>query len=274
LGLIKLLQLHVNKLLFLLLKFDFYSRKSLIYTFFLKIPSPLNMKNTLFPILIFLLTSGVTAQTKLLTVGVIYGNHTRKELDTYINYFTRSTNLPDILIANTYGAEFAFSVRNNNTEGIFGGSYSRGFNSAFSEDKLQSIKLKQGIFNLHAGLDQYLVPCFFLGGQFLLSNFSGSVKYENSGYPVPADTLIENTGDNMNIFLGYNFSLRAESGFFIPVKKEESGIKILGYYDLGISKYNFYDSFDKVITSYDGDKKTKGNSFGVQILYAIPMGSN
>jgi len=46
----------------------------------------------------------------------------------------------------------------------------------------------------------------------------------------------------------------------------------MGYYDLGVSKYDFYNSFDKVITSYTGDKKTKGNAFGVQVLFAVPLG--
>lgn len=222
-----------------------------------------------------ILGTALTAQTRAFTVGIVYGNNSRQDLDNYIDYFTNAVGLPSMPITNSYGVGAAFSTRTKNTEAIFGCSLAKGgFNKKLSSDKSRSLLLKQSNFNFNLGVDQYIVPWFFVGGQFLVTNFSGTAKYENTGDPIPADTLIETTGDHSNIFLGYGVGVRGESGFFIPLKKEGSGIKILGYYDLGLSKFNFYDSFDKVITSYSGNKKTKGNTFGVHLLFSIPLGDN
>jgi len=227
---------------------------------------------TLLVLFYTIFTSTIFAQFKSLNVGPVYSNHSRSELDKYVDFFTAATGLPAMAMANAYGVSFSVSSGNGSIQGIFGGSYTYGLNSTVSSDKLKSLVLKQGNFNLNFGLDKYIVPWFFVGGQFLVTSFSGKTKYKNTGDPSPSDTLIGNTGDNSNIFLGYGIGIRGETGFYIPFKTEDSGVKIQGYYDLGLSKYNFYDSFDKVITSYTGDKKTMGNAFGVQLLFAIPMG--
>lgn len=224
-------------------------------------------------LVIAIIGSTSVAQTKSLAFGIIYTNYTRTNLDSYVDFFTQSVEIPDMEIANAYGIEFIYSSRNKNTEGIFGGSCTLGgFNRTVSTDNSRSLALKQSNFSIHFGVDQYILPWFFVGGQFLVTGFSGRAKYENTGSFIPADTLIDFTEDNLNFLVGYGLGLRAETGFYVPLKNEGSGIKIMGYYDLGITKFDFYNSFDKVITSYTGDKKTKGKAFGVQLLFTIPLG--
>lgn len=223
-------------------------------------------------LLIFLaLVSNSFAQKTILGFGATYGNHTRLELDTYIKYFVNATELPELLIPNTYGADIYIGTKTKHTEYVFGGAYSKGFNSAFSLDKSRSIRLSQNIFDLHMGFDRYLTSWFFVGAQFTVSSFSGKNKYENSGTPIPADSLMDFSDDSFNIFRGYSIGVRGESGFFIPFNDAGAGLKLLGYYNLGLSKFDYYNSFDRVIKSYPGTQKTKGNTIGVQLLFLFPL---
>lgn len=228
-------------------------------------------KNSLLLSLLLVLVLNSFAQSTSFGVGAIYQNHTRPELDNYISYFLKAVDLPEFTIPTTYGADFYIGTKNKHTEYMFGGSFSMGSNGSISADNSRVVKLSQSIFDLHMGFDQYLTSWFFVGGQFTVSSFSGKNKYKNSGSPLAADTLIDFTPDSWNIFQGYSVGIRGESGFFVPFKKAGSGIKLLGYYQLGLSKFNYFDSFDKVLTTYPGEKKTKGNTIGVELLYLFPI---
>ena len=231
-------------------------------------------KNSLLLSLLLVLVSNSFAQSTLWGVGAIYQNHTRPELDNFISYFLKAVELPDFTIPNTYGADFYIGTKNKHTEYMFGGAFSMGSNGSISADNSRVVKLSQSIFDLHMGFDRYLTSWFFVGGQFTVSSFSGKNKYKNTGTPTAADSLIDFTDDSFNIFQGYSVGIRGESGFFIPFNDEGSGLKLLGYYDLGLSKYDFYNSFDKVLTSYPGNKKTKGNTIGVQLLFLFSTSRN
>ncbi len=226
-------------------------------------------KNSLLLSLLLVFVSNSFAQSASVGVGVIYQNHTRPELDNYISYFLKAVDLPEFTIPNTYGVDFYIGKKEKHTEYMFGGAYSMGSNGSISEDNSRVVKLSQSIFDLHMGFDQYLTSWFFVGGQFTVSSFSGKNKYKNTGTPTAADSLIDFSDDSFNIFRGYSVGVRGESGFFIPVNKEGSGIKILGYYQLGLSKFDFYNSFDKVLKSYPGDLKTRDQSIGIQLLVLI-----
>jgi hypothetical protein len=223
---------------------------------------------------LFLLVTGVFAQNSFLGIGAIYSNHSRKGLDNYMNYAMKELDLPQSSFPDTYGISVGYSVKNNSSEFIFGGSYSVGKNVVESSDKSRIVSFKQNVFNLNLGVDKYLVPWYFIGGQFLVSSFTGTFKYDNSGTPLPADSNIDFTEDSFNFLKGYSVGLRGETGFFVPVGDNGSGLRLSGYYDLGLSKYNYYESFDKVLTTYTGDKKTKENTWGIVLQYQFGLGSN
>ncbi len=236
--------------------------------------SKMQKKNSLLLFVLFVLVLNSYAQSTVIGFGATYGNHTRPELDNYISYFLKAVDLPDFTIPNTYGADFYIGTKNKHTEYMFGAAYSMGSNGSISADGSRVVKFSQSIFDLHMGFDRYLTSWFFVGAQFTVSSFSGKNKYKNTGIPTASDSLIDFTDDSWNIFQGFSVGIRGESGFFIPFNDEGSGLKLLGYYDLGLSKYDFYNSFDKVLTSYPGDKKTKGNTIGVQLLYLFSISRN
>lgn len=211
------------------------------------------------------------AQGPFLGFGIIYQNHNRPQFDNYLNYFTNAVDLPEFKVPNAYGLDLYIGSKIKHTDYMLGASYCIGSNASKSLDKSREITFTQNIFDLHLGFDRYLTRWFFVGGQLNVSSFSGKTRYKNTGTATAADTSIDFTKDSWNIFKGYSLGLRGESGFFIPFKSQGSGLKLLGYYDLGLSKYDFYNSFDKVLTTYPGDKKTRGNKFGIQLMFLISM---
>lgn len=203
--------------------------------------------------------------------GIIYSSVHRPQFDVYISHLLTSLEFEYKPFTNTYGVDLAYSSRGKRTEFIFGLSFHKSFRASLSDDKIRSMHLNQRYVDFHTGLDYYPVRWFFAGGQLLLCSFEGKLKYENTGAPLVADTAIVFTEDSFNIFRGYQLGLRGESGFYIPINGDKSGIKIFGFYDLGLMPFNFYDSFDKVLNTYSGDKKTSSQRYGAMIQFTFPL---
>lgn len=232
------------------------------------------MKSTTILLLmaVFCSVQTVNAQ-RYFNVGFQYNNHSAKTLDEYTILVGNEAVMNSTPIHYGYGVDLGYLVKNESVESVIGISFSRAPSTQFSDDKTRELKMKKQLVDIHLGFNKYFTDWFFAGGQFLVSNFTGTLKYENTGNIQVIDTLIDFTPDSFNILRGYSVGLRADGGFFIPFSKETgSGMKLEAFYDLGLTRFNYYDSFDKVYTAYSGDKKTRGNKYGFVFSFLIPFG--
>jgi hypothetical protein len=70
------------------------------------------------------------------------------------------------------------------------------------------------------------------------------------------------------------FFARPKGGFFFPFKKDAlSGFKLTAFYDMSISKYDFYnkDIFQNRIKNYKGETKSSFKALGVQATIAFAL---
>jgi acyl-homoserine lactone acylase PvdQ len=100
---------------------------------------------------------------------------------------------------------------------------------------------------------------------------SNNGKLEQVGAPT---NIFEDAPSSSNPFKGYVFTLKPKAGLFFPFKGSGySGFKLSAFYDLGLSKYQFYtnDIFNTRLKNYTGETKSSYNAFGVQASLIIAV---
>ncbi len=134
----------------------------------------------------------------------------------------------------------------------------------FTNDSGLKMSVQNNYMALRFGYNFYPTRWCFVGAQFAVNNFNGKVKYNDPA----SDTLFDFVEDNINIFIGYAVSLRPQAGFVIPFTAKNTskdfGMRVLGFYDFGLSRYNYYESYDKIML-YDGPKKTTSRGYGLEV---------
>ncbi len=173
-----------------------------------------------------------------------------------------------IVLSEPVGVAFYFTSKPGTKGELEAGISLRQKSITLRSDSGLYLKLRNRYVGLHFGGNYYPTRWLFVGGQFVVNNFSGIVKYENP----KSDSLFEFTPDDINIFKGYFVGIRPQAGFSIPFTaingRLDTGLRLLAYYDLGLSRYNFYGSYDKIM-DYTGEKKTICSGYGIEVTYYL-----
>lgn len=151
------------------------------------------------------------------------------------------------------------------------GAYYMGVrNEASNANKTVTAAMSTSSFDLHFGVNRYIGPSFFIGCGAGLINNGGKLDVEGA----PAG-VIESTPDKSNPFKGYSWSLKPAAGFFFKMGDNDNytGIRLSAYYDLGFSKYEFYnnDIFNNRLANYTGSGKSSFANLGFQLGIVIAL---
>lgn len=208
---------------------------------------------------------------KAFYLGAAYSKPVRAEFDKYMAALSDSLKLTNpLLVKNSYGIHAGIIIRNGNGEFEAGGSYAFGITAKSSNtNNSTTATLSVNTFDIHFGYSQYVAGPLFIG--FDLGVISNDGKFTVKGGNA---ALFEETPESHNPFKGYVFFLRPKAGFFFPFKKDKlSGLKLNAVYDLGITKYDFYnkDIFPERLKNYKGDTKSSFKGFGAQVTLAFAM---
>jgi hypothetical protein len=208
---------------------------------------------------------------KALYFGVAYSKPVRTEFDKYMAVISDSLKLTNpLLVKNSYGIHAGIIFRNGNGEFEAGGSYAFGITAKSSNTNNSTTEtLATNTFDIHFGYNQYIAGPLFIG--FDLGVISNAGKFTTKGGNA---ALFEETPESHNPFKGYVFFARPKCGFFFPFKKDKlSGFKLNAFYDLSISKYDFYnkDIFPNRLKNYKGDTKSSFKGFGAQASFVLAI---
>lgn len=208
---------------------------------------------------------------KALYFGVAYSKPVRAEFDKYMAVISDSLKLTNpLLVKSSYGIHAGIIFRNGNGEFEAGGSYAFGITAKSSNaNNSTTATLATNTFDIHFGYSQYIAGPLFIG--FDIGVISNDGKFTTKGSNA---ALFEATPESHNPFKGYIFFARPKAGFFFPFKKDKiSGFKLNAFYDLSISKYDFYnkDIFPDRLKNYKGDAKSSYKGLGVQATLVFAM---
>ena len=212
-----------------------------------------------------------TIEGKALYFGVAYSKPVRTEFDKYMAVISDSLKLTNpLLVKNSYGIHAGFVSRTGKGEFEAGGSYVFGITAKSSNaNNSTTATLSTNTFDIHFGYSQYIAGPLFIG--FDLGVISNDGKFTTKGGNA---ALFEETPESNNPFKGYVFFARPKGGFFFPFKKDKlSGFKLNAFYDLSISKYDFYnkDIFPDRLKNYKGDTKSSFKGFGAQASLVLAI---
>ena len=212
-----------------------------------------------------------TVEGKALYFGVAYAKPVRTEFDKYMAVISDSLKLTNpLLVKNSYGIHAGIIFRNGNGEFEAGGSYVFGITAKSSNaNNSTTATLATNTFDIHFGYSQYIAGPLFIG--FDLGVISNDGKFTNKGGNA---ALFEETPESNNPFKGYVFFTRPKAGFFFPFKKDKlSGFKLNAFYDLSISKYDFYnkDIFPDRLKNYKGATKSSFKGLGAQASLVLSI---
>ena len=208
---------------------------------------------------------------KALYFGLSYSKPVRAEFDKYMAVISDSLKLTNsLLVKNGYGINAGFIIRNNKGEFEAGGSYVFGI-AAKSNNTGNSVtaSLTINTFDIHFGYSVYIAGPLFIGFDLGALSNDGKITIKGS-----SASIFEPTPESHNPFKGYVFFARPKGGFFFPFKKDKiSGFKLSAFYDMSISKYDFYnkDIFSTRLKNYKGDTKSSFKGFGVQASFVFAL---
>lgn len=201
-----------------------------------------------------------------------YAIPNRPGMDKYINVLSDSLKLPSRLqLKNGVGIGISYLKGSNKAEFEAGGDVTLGFDTK-GNTGTNSATVKTTDIALHFGGNYLPAKFFLIGGHLVINSMSGKLKVNDAPQTLPA---IEQEPDtDFNIFKGYSVGLRAQAGFVLPLSGKKQGevpasIRILPFYQLGFTKYNYYNSFDNRLKNFTGDKKTTASFAGASIALVI-----
>lgn len=204
-------------------------------------------------------------------IGAYYLSPTRTQFDKYINTISTTLGLSSSFTPTTnIGGSFAFLMRTGKNEIEAGAGLAIGMRKKSSNAaNTVTASLSNSTFDIHFGYNNYVGGPLFIGFDLGVVNNNG--KLEQVGAPV---NTFEDAPSSSNPFKGYVFTLKPKAGLFFPFKGSGySGFKLTAFYDLGLSKYQFYtnDIFDTRLKNYTGETKSSYNAFGVQVALVVGL---
>lgn len=236
------------------------------------------MKKILLPVILALIVSdsfcqkhSASIEGKAFNIGIYYLSPTRSQFDAYINTISTTLGLTgSIKPTVNIGGSFAFSFRTGKNEIEAGGGLAFGMrNIKTNAGSSNTAALSNKTFDIHFGYNSFVGGPLFLGFDFGVINNGGKLEVVTN-----SSTLFESTPSSSNPFKGYVFNVKPKAGLFFPFsKKEYSGLKFTAFYDLGLTKYQFYtnDIFDSRLKNYTGETKSSYNAFGAQASLVIGL---
>ncbi len=204
--------------------------------------------------------------------GLTYAKPVRAEFDKYMSVISDSLKLNNPLLPkNSYGIQGGIVFRSKKSEFEAGGSYIFGL-AIKSKNATNGTEasLSTNTFDLHFGYNQLVAGPLLLGIDMGVISNNGKLMVTGTS----AANSFESTPESHNPFKGYIFYTRPKGGFSFPLKKGQgSAFRLLAYYDLGLSKYDFYnkDIFDKRLKNYKGATKSGYTCFGVQASLVLAL---
>lgn len=224
-------------------------------------------KSLLVGVIVVLVIKSTNGQSSGLALGGFYENITSPGHQKYLDTLSTILSLNKAIdVSGAGGMTIYYTSKSGPKNEVEAGISILAKNFAFQNDSGLTLEIKNRLSGLHFGINYYPTRWIVAGAQFKVTNFSGRVKYTNAAN----DTLFEATPDNINFMIGYSVGLRPQAGFCIPFTPTNSnkdyGMRILAFYDLGLSRYNFYDAYDKIMP-YTGNKKTFTSGYGVEITF-------
>jgi hypothetical protein len=236
------------------------------------------MKKICFTVLLLIsitITFGQKKKTviegKALYLGVAYSKPVRTEFDKYMAVISDSLKLINpLLVKSSFGLHGGVIFRNGKGEFEAGGSYSFGITAKSSNTtNSTTATLATNTFDLHFGYNQYIAGPLFIGVDLGVISNDGKFTVKGSNA-----AIFETTPESHNPFKGYVFFARPKGGFFFPFKKDAlSGLKLTAFYDMSISKYDFYnkDILPNRLKNYTGAVKSSYKGLGVQATIAFAL---
>ncbi len=230
------------------------------------------MKKPLLFLLLFILMDIVWCQSPAsFKINLQYNLQSqRPELESYLQNLSDSLNLPTVLdIHSGFGFGFGFLIGSNHTEFEGGGGYTRSADEIGS-DTSNLLYYNNSDIAIHVGMNYLPVNFFLLGGSFIINSSTAKCNETGAG---PGERYLELLpAKNFHVLRGYSVALRAQSGFYIYLNKDENTrLRLTGYYIYGLSKYNFYTVSELRLAGFEGDQKTNYKTAGIELAIMFGM---
>ena len=198
-----------------------------------------------------------------LQLGIDYVQPVRPGLDNYLKAFSDTFHFTnEFKLDKGYGLTIGFMSHKNAAEFSAGGDLL--YSSDFKKADTVSGKIRTTDINLFFGLDIFPVRWFYVGGHFMICNESEKFIAGNS---IDDGKLETPDASFAGIFNGYSVGAKAIAGFNFnvsPDDKDNTYLRLSAFYQLG-THYNFYNTFEKRLKNYEGNKKTSETLMGVSL---------
>ncbi len=223
----------------------------------------------LFFVLIFISFNGFAQSNSdmnggFFQIGINYFQPERPGLQNYLNAFSDTFHFPKKFnLPWGKGIYLGFVSHKNAFEFTAGGDLLFGSQIQISDSG--SGKLSTTDINLNFGVNYLPVQFFYIGASSMICNGAEKFKAADNFDP----TRLENQESSLKgIFNGYYIAGKAQAGFNINVSRAdhyEYYLRLSAFYQLGITEYDFYKTFEKRLTGYSGNHKTMANYPGIVV---------
>lgn len=190
-------------------------------------------------------------------IGINYTQPTSSGLSDYLVVLSDSLQFPKAFsLDKGYGITLAFIKHNNAFEFTAGGDVIWS-NNYLSFGDTMSGRVSSTDINLNFGVNVLPVHWFFIGGNFSICNSAEKFKGADHTYSV----VLESQEDGLsNMFNGYSVGVKGQAGFNINVSEKgeyKTYMRLSAFYELGLTEFNFYKTFENRMKYFSGNKKTK-----------------
>ncbi|MGG9970874.1 hypothetical protein ACQ33O_03675 [Ferruginibacter sp. SUN002] len=193
---------------------------------------------------------------------------TRSEFNTYLGTISDTLDLASPLSASPgeFNVGISGLVAGKHVGFEAGASYGRSFGKTLQDNGHTAAgRMNLTTFNLRLGPNFILNKNFYIGTQLMVS--STDIQLDVESINSATKSRFEST-DESNPFRAINFMVRFQTAFCIPTsKKINNTFKIIPFYDLSISKHNFYKASDNVLIGYSGKHSSSVNGYGFRLAY-------
>jgi hypothetical protein len=233
------------------------------------------MKKILCILLFFLITHhSMKAQSYstdgiYLNISLLATQPYRPTMDKYIAAISDTLGLdPGLKAQRGFGAGMSVSFHHEKTEFELGGFAAKSSYRSSMPSIDPATKISCSDIELHMGLNYFPVNWIIIGAHFAaVAEQNNTLKNFNSNYITQAE---DNT--DLNIFKGYSVGIKAIAGLNIPILSDGDGfVRITPFYQLGLSRYNYYKLFDNVLTNYTGERKTTISQAGILVGIVLAL---
>ena len=198
-------------------------------------------------------------------LGINYFQPTKPGLANYLQDFSDSLQFPNAFtLEKGYGISLDFISHHNAFEFEAGGDVLWAHHFQNVGDTMSGTVTSNDI-NLNFGLNFLPVRWFYIGLGLSICNSSEKYKAGDQATNVSLDSQ----GDGFsNIFNGYSIGLKGQAGFNFNVSKKgdyTTYLRLAAFYELGLTEFDFYKTFENRLQYFQGDTKTKLSYPGVTL---------